>query len=201
LAEAFELADADVQTALAPAVDTLNDSFAACVHKSSLGELCDDSSAGDLANWLEIYRFLQGTEAESSLGAWIADAQPEFGPSTRAGFEFIKTLDRTRIGEFVERREKFARQLRAALRPGDLLCIPTAPTVAPLKSAISFDRRSDYYRRALSLTSIAGVARLPQVSLPLVTAAAVPIGLSLLGAPGEDLGLIAAAEALASQRR
>jgi len=188
--EAFELADAVVRDALAPVIDCLKEMFPGSVRKTSLGGLCLDAAAADLAKWLEIYRMLQGTEAESCLGSWIAEAKPTFGPSTTAGFEFVRKLDRTRIGELARRREQFGRSLRSALGPEDLLCIPTSPTIAPLKSEISFDRNSDYYRRALSLTAISGVGRLPQISLPLATTSGAPIGLSLLGPYGEDLFLI-----------
>jgi amidase len=58
------------------------------------------------------------------------------------------------------------------------------------------DRRaSPYYRRALSLTAIAGIGRLPQITLPLAEADGVPVGLSLIGAQDTDLFLISAARA------
>ena len=139
---------------------------------------------------------LQGTEADSCLGAWIAETKPKFGPATTTGFEFVRKLDRRRIGELAERRERYGRRLRSAMGPEDLLCMPTAPTVAPLKSAISYDRNSDFYRRALSMTALSGVARLPQLSLPLASVAGVPIGLSLLGAHGQDAFLMEVARAM-----
>lgn len=194
LQEAFVLADSDIQESLGHAVERLKKQFPGSVHEASLGELCDDVSAADLGSWLEIYRMLQGTEADSCLGAWIADAKPTFGPSTTAGFEFIRRLDRARIGELVQRRDHYGRRLRSAMRADDLLCIPSAPTVAPLRSAISFDRNSDYYCRALSLTAIAGVARLPQISMPLGSASSAPVGLSLIGAHGEDSFLMQVAK-------
>ena len=182
LTEAFALADEEVTSALESVIERFQPEFAPCVRRTSLAELCGDAETADLARWLETYRMLQGTEADSSLRAWITASRPKFGPSTEAGFEFVRTLDRRRIGELSRRREHFARCLQAALGPNDLLCLPTAPTVAPLKSAVTFDRNSDYYRRALSLTSIAGVGRLPQISMPLATANGAPVGLSLIGA-------------------
>ncbi|HJQ80075.1 MAG TPA: amidase family protein, partial [Lacipirellulaceae bacterium] len=139
----------------------------------------------------------QGTEAASCLGAWVQEAQPAFGPATAAGFKFIGGLDRTRIGEAIQRREHYCRQLGRVLAPRDLVCFPTAPTIAPLKGARCYDRGSNYYQRTLSLTSIAGVARLPQLSMPLGRTSAAPIGLSLLGAQGEDLFLLDIAEKIA----
>jgi amidase len=190
LHDAFALADVDVRNALQSVLDGFREAFKEHMRESSLGELCDDASAADLSKWLDTYRMLQGTEALSSLGGWVADANPQFGPATQAGFEFIRDLDRTRIGEAVSRREHYFRLLRNALGPHDLVCIPTAPAIAPLKGSISYDRKGDYYRRALSLTAIAGVGRLPQVSMPLATVGGVPIGLSLIAAHGEDRFLL-----------
>jgi amidase len=193
LCDAFALADPDARDSLQSPMNELRESFGPRVRETSLGALCDDSQAADLSTWLDTYRMLQGTEALSSLGGWVAEANPEFGPATQAGFEFIRGLDRTRIGEAVGRREHYFRLLRRALGPRDLVCIPTAPTIAPVKGSISYDRKGDYYRRALSLTAIAGVGRLPQISMPLAAVGGVPIGLSLIAAHGEDLFLLSAA--------
>ena len=190
LIDAFALADPDVSKALQSPLDRLQTAFGDRLRETSLGALCGDSQAADLSTWVEIYRMLQGTEALSSHGGWLADTSPEVGPATQAGFEFIRSLDRTRVGEMVGRREHYFRLLRRALGPHDLICIPTAPTVAPLKGSVSYDRKGDYYRRALSLTAIAGVGRLPQVSMPLATVDSAPIGLSLIGAHDEDLFLL-----------
>jgi len=44
--------------------------------------------------------------------------------------------------------------------------------------------------RAFGLLSIAGLARLPQVALPLATMGGCPLGLSLIGPSGCDRGLL-----------
>ena len=121
------------------------------------------------------------------------------GPAMIAGLEFVKKLDRTRISESVGLREHFSRRLNATLASGDLLCIPTAPTIAPLKGSKAYDRTCDYYWRTLAATAIAGVARLPQVSMPLGQVDGVPVGLSLVAAHGRDLELLAAATRVAEQ--
>jgi amidase len=190
LRDAFSLADPDVRDALELLIEPLRGAFGPRVRETSLEELCSEAPVGDLSTWLDTYRMLQGSEALSSLGGWLAETNPEFGPATQAGFEYIRGLDRTRIGEAVGRREHYFRLLRRALGRRDLVCVPTAPTVAPVKGSISYDRKGDYYRRALSLTAIAGVGRLPQVSMPLATVGSVPIGLSLIAAHGEDRFLL-----------
>jgi amidase len=196
--EAFALADEAVRQALGPALDALRKLFDGRVRETSLGDLCGLGEAADLATWLETFSVLQWAEIESSLGAWIAEARPEFGPGTAANFEMVRRLDRTRVAAAAHRREEYFDRLRRALGARDFVCFPTAPTIAPLKGEIR-DRRGDYYRRTLSLTSIAGVGRLPQVTLPAATVASAPIGLSLLAGPGEDSLLLEAAGELAKE--
>jgi amidase len=196
--EAFELADAEVRAALSPAVDRVREVFGRRVRETSLAEICNDDRAADPTTWLTIYRVLQGTEMMSCLGHWIEAEKPPFGPAPSAGLEFVKRHDRSRVGESIELREWLCRSLNAALSSGDLLCLPTAPTIAPRKSSKSYERTSDYYQRTLPLTAIAGVGRLPQISMPLANVNGAPIGLSLAAAYGADIYLLKTAAQLCS---
>ncbi|MEX0614198.1 MAG: amidase [Pirellulales bacterium] len=196
--EAFDLADEEVRQALQPGIARLQAVFDAKVRETSLSELCGDAEAADLSTWLDAYRFLMGVEAWSCFAAWMAAARPTLGPLAAASFEFVKSIDRTRAGETIGRRERYGRQLRQSLGPRDLLCLPSAPAIAPLKGTIGANRDSDYYWRTLSLTAIAGVGRLPQVSMPLATVQSAPIGLSLVAAPGEDMFLLELAKEIDS---
>ena len=189
VSEAFALADPEVREALKAPLACLGGLFEGKVRETSLGELCNSADAADLANWLDAFSVLQWAEIQNSLGAWIAETKPEFGPMTSANFEMISRLDRTRLVDAARRRERYCRGLRRTLGGNDLLCMPTSPKIAPMKGEIR-DRRGDYYRHTLSLTAIAGIGRLPQVSLPLATVSSAPIGLSLLMAPGEDSRLL-----------
>jgi amidase len=199
--EAFKLADPEVRNSFEEPISRLHEILDMQVLEKSLMQLCSDERAADPMIWVTIYRMLQGTEFQSTLGTWIDDAKPRVGPALAAGLEFVKQLDRTRIGEFVGLREHYARGLNTALSSGHLLCIPTAPTVAPLKGSKAYDRTGDYYWRTLALTAIAGVGRLPQVCMPLGQVDGAPVGLSLLAAHGRDMELLAAATRVADQLR
>ena len=201
VSEAFEVADSAVRKSLEPQLSHIEGILGAQVSEKSLMQLCSDERAADPMSWVTIYRVLQGTEFQSTLGTWIADAKPAMGPALAAGLEFVKQLDRTRIGESVGLREIYARRLNTALASGDLLCIPTAPTIAPLKGSKAYDRTGDYYWRTLALNAMAGAGRLPQVSMPLGQVDGAPIGLSLLAAHGRDMELLAAATRVADQLR
>jgi amidase len=186
--EAFDLADTEVQEALSEPLQRLREIFGAAVRESSLQELVADDAGHSFATWADSFCVIQWAEIESCLGAWIANARPEFGPEIAASFQLMNQLDRRLVAEAVQRREQYFRSLHEFLGPDDLLCIPTAPALAPRKG--DPPRRSSsgsgYYPRTLSLTSVAGMCRLPQVSLPIADADGVPVGLSLLARHGQD---------------
>jgi amidase len=194
--EAFALADADVQAALSEAVRSLREIFRGAVRESSLQELVADDSGHSFATWADTFCVIQWAEIENCLGAWIANAKPDFGPEIAASFQLVNELDRRRLPEALQRREQYFRSLDEFLGPDDLLCIPTTPALAPRKCdpPKRSSSGSGYYPRTLGLTSIAGIGRLPQVSLPIVDADGVPIGLSLLARHGQDSFLLQVAK-------
>jgi amidase len=190
--EAFALADPDVQAALSEPLRRLREIFGGAVRDSSLQELVGDAAGHSFALWADTFCVIQWAEIESCLGAWIANAKPEFGPEIAASFQLTKQLDRQRVPEAVQQREQYFRRLNEFLGPDDLLCIPTTPALAPHKG--DPPRRSSsgsgYYPRTLALTSVAGMGRLPQVSLPIADADGIPVGLSLLARHGQDSFLL-----------
>jgi amidase len=186
--EAFAVADSDVQRALSKPLRRLREIFGDAVRESSLQELGADDAGHRFATWAESFCVIRWAEIESCLSAWMANAKPEFGPEIAASFQLMNQLDRRRVTEAVQRREKCFRSLHEFLGPDDLVCIPTTPTLAPRKGEwpLRSASGSGYYPRTLSLTSVAGMCRLPQVSLPLADAGGVPVGLSLLARHGQD---------------
>jgi amidase len=198
LRDAFVLADAEVQQALTEPVRMLQHRFGERVRDISLRDVDGDESGANFPTWGDTFCVLQWAEIRSCLGAWITDAKPAFGPAVAASFELTSRLDRRRIAEAVERRERYCRRLHSILGPHDLLCLPTTPTLAPRKDDVPLrsSSGSGYYPRVLALTSVAGIGRLPQVSLPVGCAAGVPVGLSLLARHGQDRLLLEVARSL-----
>jgi amidase len=200
LQEAFSIADPDVRQALEDPVQRLRSIFGRRMRDSSVWEISRQPARGSegmgFQTWHDTYGVLQWAEIESCLGAWIEATKPAFGPEAAQNFDLVKRLDRRRVRPAAQRREEYFRKLTAFLGPNDLLCMPTTPALAPLKGTIAPRGRSaagDYYPRTLSLTSVAGIGRLPQVSLPLAeTSGGVPVGLSLLAANGRDAFLLSA---------
>ena len=194
--EAFDLADADVQESLSEALQRLREIFGDALRESSLQELVAADAGHGFATWVDSFCVIQWAEIESCLGAWIANARPEFGPEIAASFQLMKQLDRRRVAEALQRREQYFRSLHQFLGPADLLCVPTTPALAPRKGdpPKRSSSGSGYYPRTLSLTSLAGMGRLPQVSLPIADVAGVPVGLSLLARRGQDSFLLQVAK-------
>ena len=196
LREAFSIADPEVRRVLDPSVERLGHLFGGRLRETSLREIDGESEEPEgtgFRRWYDTYCVLQWAEIESCLGPWVAAADPTFGPETEQNFELVKNLDRRRVRRAAQHREEYFLKLKAFLGPNDLLCMPTTPALAPLKGTIGargHAAASDYYPRTLSLTSVAGLGRLPQVSLPLAESGGVPVGLSLLAANGRDAFLL-----------
>jgi amidase len=193
--EAFDLADEEVREALEEVLARLRQRFR--VDELSLRALDEGE---DLWGWRETFQVIQWSEIESSLGGWIAERKPAFGAEAAANFALTRALDRRQLGAAIPRRERLARGLARRLGRRDCLCLPTTPSLAPRtgEQLARTGAASGYYPRLLACTSIAGLARLPQVSLPLGQVGHVPIGLSLVGAHGEDAFLLAVAQMLTS---
>jgi amidase len=203
LKEALDLCDPEVRQGLAAALRLVRELFGDKVWETSLREIDGEPLDSGLSTWYDTFCTLQWAEIWSSLGSWVKTVQPAFGPRTKNNFELTRSLDRRKIGPASHRREDYCRRLDAFLGPDDLLCIPTTPALAPLKGTLGDDARQHqsqvtYYPRTLSLTSIAGIGRLPQVTLPLGNAGGVPIGLSLLAGYGRDAFLLGVANQLAN---
>jgi amidase len=171
------------------------------VRETSLRDLVADDK--DFAHWAETFCVIQWAEINSCFGAWIADAKPEFGPGIAASFELTRQLDRWRVPDAWQQREQYFRRLHEVLEPNDLLCIPTTPAFALRKGnpPVRTSRGSGYYPRTLALTSLAGIGRLPQLSLPLADIDGIPVGLSLLARHGQDDFLLEVAKAIEKQLR
>jgi len=88
------------------------------------------------------------------------------------------------------------RRLSERVPPGTALCLPTAPSAAPLRHSPSDDIEVAFRARAISLLCIAGLGGLPQLTLPLGTLNGCPLGLSIVGARGTDTALLALAASL-----
>jgi Asp-tRNA(Asn)/Glu-tRNA(Gln) amidotransferase A subunit family amidase len=80
--------------------------------------------------------------------------------------------------------------------PGDVLCLPTSPRIAPFRNTATDRIEIEYRNQAMCLLCIAGLGGLPQVSLPLAELDGMPLGLSLVGRRDTDEALLALTSAI-----
>ena len=109
--------------------------------------------------------------------------------------EWTSTIRPADVDTAREERETIARRMDALLTGNAVLVLPTAPGIAPLRNR-SQKELNDFRERAMSLLCVAGLARLPQVSLPLASLDGCPLGLSLIARRGNDTMLLTFAREL-----
>jgi amidase len=179
--DAFDLAGDAVARALEPAVARVS---------ALLGKPERVTVAADgLEQWMQVFRVLQAAEAWAQHGEWVRRVKPDLGPGIRQRVQWAADLDASLIGPAKKRREEIARQMDGLLAYGAVLVLPTVPGIAPLRNAAPADTE-DFRARALAVLCPAGLARLPQVSLPLGKLDGCPLGLSLIAARGADAMLL-----------
>jgi amidase len=186
--DAFAMAGAEVTAALEPVMGRV---------RALLGEpqAVTVAEEGLSDSWVQLFRILQGAEVWAQHGAWVTRVQPALGPGVRQRIEWTATIDPGDLPSARAKREEITRRMARLLGDGAVLMLPTLPGVAPpcnSPPAATEDLRA----RAMSLLCIAGLARLPQVTLPLGRLEGCPLGLSLIGARGTDTMLLALATAV-----
>lgn len=150
-----------------------------------------------IERWFEAMRPLQGWEIWQVHGDWIKRVNPRFGPGVADRFRWVATIKADEVAAANQVRQRTRQRMAELLDGGAVLCLPTAPSVAPLKGLPLPD--TDRYRaRAILFTCTAGLAGLPQISLPLGKVDGAPVGLSLIGRPGADETLLDLAEKIAA---
>jgi amidase len=144
---------------------------------------------GAEVEWLACYRVLQGAEIWQSLGGWIRATRPRLGEAIAARFADAATITSEQVARYSPVRDAFGARVRSMLQSDAALLMPTTPCIA-LPTEAPPELISDFYRRALTLTSVAGHTGAPQVTLPVASCEGCPIGLSLVGPPGSDRALL-----------
>jgi amidase len=185
--DGFATANHSASAALQPAVNAA----AAAVGASRAVRIGGDG--GELQDWGWRFRRLQAREIWATHRAWIEATKPRFGPEVAARFDWSKQVSEAPAGDDAEMREAFARRMDDLLANGGVLCLPAAASIAP-PVGLAGDASNFFRERTLSLTCIANLARLPQVTILGGKVENCPIGLGLVGRRGSDRQLLALAE-------
>ena len=145
--------------------------------------------------WRETVRIIQAYETWQSFGAFITRAKPELGPGIKERMAYAATVSEAAAAAARNVRQQASAQIRKIIPAGTILALPTAPCIAPRTDAPP-DALESYRTRVMRLTCIAGLANLPQVSLPAGTVSGCPVGISFIGWAGGDEALLDLAVAL-----
>jgi len=183
--EAWANAEPAVAAALAPALAELEEAFGPAVGLALAPE--------GLRTLQDAYRALQSQEVWACLGNWVSATEPKFGPGVAERFAVARTLPEADAvaGQAVRRRMQA--RLRPLLAGGAVLVYPTSPCPAPLLAASPAEQQR-VREATLCVTAIAGLAGLPEVTLPAGEVEGVPVGLSLVGGVGADRALLGLAK-------
>jgi amidase len=147
--------------------------------------------AGRPTDFLEAYATLQGLDIMREHSDFLSN-DPIFGPTIQPRFDSVRALDPAVGARWNAWRAATTDRLRQLLPSGTVLALPTAPSIAPLRF-LRDEAAGRFYDAALTLGSVAGHAGLPAVSLPIATLHGCPLGLSIVGGPGEDESVLALA--------
>lgn len=147
-----------------------------------------------LAHWRETFRICQAAEIWDVHGDWVTTHTPDFGPGIRERFEMASRIDAESFAVATRAKLALQAQIRALVAPDTVLVLPTSPGPAPLRDADE-STLDDFRLRAFEMLCPAGLAGLPQLSVPAGSVDQGPVGLSLVGAQGQDRQLIALARA------
>lgn len=139
--------------------------------------------------WMDVFRELQGSEIWATHGTWITKEKPTFGPDIAARFRWAASLAGKDHTLALVKREEISTRLRLLLAVDHCLVIPTAPGPAPQRGG-SQQQLEMNRSGAMMLSCIAGLAGLPQVTLPMLSKSGLPLGLSVIGGHGQDLRLL-----------
>ena len=178
----FEECEPLVAAALRPMAERV----AAMASASETLRLAPDGVDG----WAWQQNTLQSVEAWRSVADWIDAVNPRFSYMVTERYALGTSFTQPQIEAARATRDRVRRRLDNVAPPGNFLCFPTSPVVAPLRDQPLSGKRASQ-ARIIRLTSMGGTTGRPQLSLPLADVDGLPVGLSLMGNRGDDEALIA----------
>jgi len=186
----WDMLSAPVAAALAPVLARIEACFGA------YGDI--ELFLGSSDRMIEAMRNLQGRETWIVNREFVERDAPPLGRGVGERMALASRVTDAQVAEAGLFRAAYLDHLASRLDTDTLVVLPTAPDIAPLKTA---DRPMlDGYRlAAMRISCVASLAGLPQLSLPLAKRDDAPLGLSLLGARGSDRKLVACAQRILAE--
>ena len=135
------------------------------------------------------FRRIQAVEAWTMHGSFVEANGAGMNDDVRDRFEWANGVSDRDFGDAFALRRSLMAWLHDELGSDRVLIVPTTPSAAPLLDATPGEL-SDMREKALHLLCLAGLAGLPQLTLPLGSIEGAPFGLSLIGPRGSDVDLL-----------
>ena len=151
---------------------------------------------GGLASWSDAFRVIQASEVKLTNLPFVQEHNADLGPGIKERFAMVAAITDEETLAAQKVRESVRAHLRELVPPGTILCLPTAPVIAP-KIDTPPEGLEFFRTNTLALTCISGHSGLPQVTVPAVDVAGCPVGLSFIGWAGGDEALLDLAVKLA----
>ncbi len=185
--DAFGFADPGVADALAPMLARL---------ETLIGPARDEIMAPQgLAVWGRAQRTIQPAEGWQTFRPFIEAHNPRFAYSVARGLAAAAATPPAELEWADITRREVRGRMAYLVPPGTVLCLPTTPFPAP-RIAQPLSVIDPMRTRILCLCAVGGLAGHPQISIPGSVVGGLPLGLSLIGARGEDAALVAVARAM-----
>ncbi len=177
------------------------DAFAACrPGVASLGVTLADEEP-EVAGADDVFRTLRGWYMATTVGDEVEAAGDAIGPMVRENVAYGRTVTAAQVAAAQQRRTELVASAAAFFSRHEFLVLPVSQVV-PFSvderwvRAIEGEPMADYlgWMRSAYLVS---VLRVPAASVPAAfTAGGLPVGLQIVGRPGDDLGVLQLAHAL-----
>ncbi|MDB5643409.1 MAG: amidase family protein [Hyphomicrobiales bacterium] len=149
----------------------------------------DIAEGQQLADWRAAYGTSGGHEGWQLHGDWITQNKPVFAPAIAARWKAASEISDEAGADARAKAAAVRAHVRSVVGVDTVAVLPSAASLAPLRNADPAE--VDAVRlRTMAITCVAGIAGLPQVSMPFLSAEGVPVGISLMGPAGSDAALI-----------
>tara|TARA_B100000029_G_scaffold400351_1_gene399265 strand:- start:16998 stop:18194 length:1197 start_codon:yes stop_codon:yes gene_type:complete len=151
-----------------------------------------------LGAWRDQQGTLQSREAWETVKDWIDEVNPRFSFEVTERYVLAKNISDDEIVSAQKLKAHILDRMSHILENNAVIVLPTTIGPAPPIGQKLSDR-TELRLKTSQLTCIAGTTGGPQISLPLAEEDGLPVGISILGSPGDDEMLIEVARRIAGE--
>ena len=171
----------DVREALKDAIEEIKNKVDKVEHV--------DLSQGQLDEWVRTFQLVQGYEVWQSYGGFIRKYKPFVSPGPQSRLDFASTITMQQYEDAKIKKEEITKRVNEVISSDAVLVMPTASSVAPLKTTPEEDIKV-YRAQSSKLLCVSPLTGVPSLQLPLAVQDNVPLGVTLLAQHDTDQALV-----------